>query len=158
MLVATALLRRLAQKLHLLLLGDSNVALRASPKTAINEELAQVFNRHHIDPRRTDPHVGASACVKHPARQHDDHAGDGFDIAQPSTGSHLAVTQSKPPPESPQLRVHWLVKHAHLTSLSRVWFQRGSSGLTQRMERERSPNKRNTEFLKIYVSVSVTGK
>jgi hypothetical protein len=52
----------------LLLLGDSNIAWRASPKTAINEELAQVFKRHDIDLRRTKRHVSASAGVKHPAR------------------------------------------------------------------------------------------
>jgi len=46
--------------------------------------------------RRTDRRLAFCAGVKHPARQHDDNAGDGFDVAQPSTGSCLAVMQRNP--------------------------------------------------------------
>jgi hypothetical protein len=80
----------------LLLLGDSDIAGRASPKTAIDEELTQVLKGHDIDSRRAERHVGASAWIQHPVRQHDDHSGGGFDIAQPSTGSHLTVMQTNP--------------------------------------------------------------
>jgi hypothetical protein len=48
----------------LLLLGDSDIAGRASPKTAIgDEELAHVFKRHDIDLRRAKRHVSASARI-----------------------------------------------------------------------------------------------
>ena len=42
-----------------LLLGDSDIVGRASPKTAIDEELTQVLKGHDIDLRRTERHVGA---------------------------------------------------------------------------------------------------
>jgi hypothetical protein len=86
----------LRKRFILLLLDDSDIAGRASPKTAIDEELTQVLERHDIDPWRAERHVGAGAWIQHPARQNDDHAGSGLDIAQPSASSHLAVMQRNP--------------------------------------------------------------
>lgn len=81
----------------LLLLGESNFARGVSPKTTVYEEMSQLVQGRDINPRRTERHVGAGGWIQHPTRQHDDHAGSSFDIAQQSAGPHLTVMQRDPP-------------------------------------------------------------
>jgi hypothetical protein len=80
----------------LLLLGDSNVARGASPKTALAEKLTQILQRLDINMRRAERHLSAGDCIQHPIRQHDDHAGGGFDITQPSAVTQLDAMQAHP--------------------------------------------------------------
>jgi hypothetical protein len=75
----------------LLLLGDSDIAWRASPKTAIDEKLTQVLKRQNVNLCPAEPHADARGSVQHPARQHDNYTGGGFDVAQPSASSHFTV-------------------------------------------------------------------
>ncbi len=63
-----------------------------------NGRRKEVSARHRCPPllRRAERHVGASASIMLSARQHDDDPGGGFEIAQPSAGSHLTVMQRNP--------------------------------------------------------------
>ena len=52
----------------LLILGESNIARRASPKTAVCEEMSQLVQRRDINLRRNERHVGAGSWIQHPTR------------------------------------------------------------------------------------------
>jgi hypothetical protein len=79
--------------LILLLLGESGFACGASPKTTIDEQLAEVFERIDFNMGFPQRHVVAGDRVQHPTGQHDNHAGLGFDVTQSSAGPHLIVTK-----------------------------------------------------------------
>jgi len=80
-----------------LLLGDSDFAGRASPKTAIDEELAELFEGGDIYAGIPERQFSAGDGVKHPA-WHDDHnARRQFDVAHPDAGSHFAEMLADPP-------------------------------------------------------------
>ena len=75
----------------LLLLGDSEIAQGASPKTAFNEEPVQIAQSSDIGARRANFHAGAGGRIQHPGRQHDDHAGCRLDVDNPAAGTLLAA-------------------------------------------------------------------
>ncbi len=75
----------------LLLLGDSGIALGASPETTIDEEIAQIAQRGDIDVRRAYLHAGAGGRIQDPGCQHDDHARRGFNMCNPAARTQLAV-------------------------------------------------------------------
>ena len=77
--------------LILLLLGDSEIAQGASPKTTFNEEAMQVDQRGDFGMRRTDLHAGAGGRIQHPGRQHNDHTRRRLDVDNPATGALLTV-------------------------------------------------------------------
>jgi hypothetical protein len=79
-----------------LLLGDSVVAGRASPKTAIDEEFAEIFESGDIDARIPERQIRADDGVKHPAWHDDHYARQQFDVAHPDAGSHLAIVLADP--------------------------------------------------------------
>ena len=64
-----------------LLLGDSDFAGGASPKTAINEEPDQILERRDIDRAARRAACRRRPPVKHPARHDDHHAGSRLDVS-----------------------------------------------------------------------------
>lgn len=79
-----------------LLLGDSGFAGRASPKTAIDEEFAEIFESGDIDAGIPERQIRADDGVKHPAWHDDHHPRQQFDVAYPDAGSHLAIMLADP--------------------------------------------------------------
>jgi hypothetical protein len=73
--------------LILLLLGDSEIAQGASPKTTFNEKAMQVDQRGDFGMRRTDLHAGARGRIQHPGRQNNDHTRRRLDVDNPATGA-----------------------------------------------------------------------
>ena len=80
-----------------LLLGNSDFAGRASPKTAIDEEPGEVLERRDIDMRIAERQVGAGRRVKHPAWHDDHHARARFDVAHRVPVPYLAVMLADAP-------------------------------------------------------------
>jgi hypothetical protein len=61
------------------------------PKTAIDEEFAEIFESSDIDPGIPERQVRAGGGVKHPTWHDDHHARQKLDVAHPDASSHLAV-------------------------------------------------------------------
>jgi hypothetical protein len=80
-----------------LLLGDSDFARRASPKTPFDEEPAEILERGDIDARIPERQLSAGAGVKHPAWHDDHHARRRLDVAHTDAGSSLAIMLTDPP-------------------------------------------------------------
>jgi hypothetical protein len=77
--------------LILLLLGDSEIAQGASPKTTFNEEPMQVDQRGDIGMWHTDLHAGAGGRIQHPGRQNNDHTRRRLAVDNPTTRALLTA-------------------------------------------------------------------
>jgi hypothetical protein len=75
----------------LLLLGDSEIAQGASPKTTFDEKAMQVDQRGGFGMRRTDLHAGAGGRIQHPGRQNNDHTRSRLNVDNSATGALLTA-------------------------------------------------------------------
>jgi hypothetical protein len=77
--------------LILLLRGDPEITMGASPETAFNEERIQLDQRLDCDKRRAYPHTGACSRIQHPLCQNNDHARCRLDVNDSAAGTLLTV-------------------------------------------------------------------
>jgi hypothetical protein len=84
--------------LIVLLLNDGRIVRRASPETALDQQLMQLDQARCRHPRRAEPHPGADGRIQHPSRHHDEHAGRDLDMHDLTPGPSLGVVAPKPAP------------------------------------------------------------